>query len=137
MRINWLFVVCAWTALAALYGQTATETVLHSFGNYPWGSDPYGMLTRDSAGNLYGTTYSGGAANLGVVFKLSPSGTYKVLHSFTGGSDGANPCAGVTIGPAGNLYGTTNRGGSANAGVVYEVDASGAGDGALQLHRRR
>lgn len=120
-----LCVLGGWAAMGAARAQTATETVLHSFGNFPYGSEPYGTLTRDSNGNLYGTAYSGGASNLGVVFKLSPSGSYQVLHSFTGGSDGANPYAGVTIGPTGDLYGTTNRGGTADAGVVYKIDASG------------
>ena len=73
-------------------------------------------MIRDSAGNLYGTTTGGGAANAGVVYKLDTTGQETVLYSFTGGADGANPDAGVIRDSAGNLYGTTTDGGTANCG---------------------
>ncbi len=76
-----------------------------------WPAMPTGIST--------GTTYLGGTANLGVVFKLH-AGTYQTLHSFQGGSDGANPYAGVTLDSSGNVYGTTYLGGAANAGTVYK-----------------
>ncbi len=78
-------------------------------------------LARDSAGNLYGTTSEGGASGAGVVFKVNTSGNETVLHTFTGGADGGYPYAGVTLGPEGNLYGTTASGGQTNTGVVYEI----------------
>lgn len=118
---------CAVGAMAAIGiagAQTAAETVIHTFGNFPWGANPYSTLVRDAGGNVYGTTYQGGAANLGVVFRLSASG-YKLLYSFQGGSDGANPYAGVALDSGGNLYGTTYQGGAANAGVVYKLEPSG------------
>jgi uncharacterized repeat protein (TIGR03803 family) len=62
---------------------------------------------------------------LGVVYKLDPTGHQTVLHSFTGGADGGSPYAGVIRDAAGNLYGTTNLGGTANAGVVYKLDPTG------------
>jgi uncharacterized repeat protein (TIGR03803 family) len=68
---------------------TGTETVLHSFTGGADGGNPYAGVIRDPAGNLYGTTYSGGASGQGVVFKLDTTGTETVLHSFTGGADGA------------------------------------------------
>jgi uncharacterized repeat protein (TIGR03803 family) len=80
---------------------------------------------RDPAGNLYGTTTAGGAQNAGVVYKVHTSGQETVLHTFTGGADGDHPSAGVILDSAGNLYGTTYWGGTANAGVVYDLDASG------------
>ncbi|MGO9518613.1 MAG: choice-of-anchor tandem repeat GloVer-containing protein [Candidatus Korobacteraceae bacterium] len=85
---------------------------------------PWGTLTLDGAGNLYGTTVCDGANNAGNVFELSPSGgggwTYSSLHDFTGGNDGRRAYGNVTIDPAGNLYGTASRGGTHDNGVIWE-----------------
>jgi uncharacterized repeat protein (TIGR03803 family) len=87
----------------------------------------------DAAGNLYGTTYIGGAYDLGSVFKLEAAGSESVLYSFKGSSDGEYPYSGVVIDNAGNLYGTTagfcnsitcGAGASGN-GTVYKLDPSG------------
>jgi uncharacterized repeat protein (TIGR03803 family) len=99
--------------------------MLHSFTGSDGGS-PVAGLIFDGAGNLYGTTTTGGASSgyAGTVFKLTLSGsrwTETLLHSFTGGNDGADPYAGVVFDQAGNLYGTTLRGGAHGAGVVFEV----------------
>jgi uncharacterized repeat protein (TIGR03803 family) len=92
-----------------------TATVLYSFcslDNCADGREPGGGLVRDSAGNLYGTTYFGGVYRncngeaCGVVFKLDSSGRETVLHSFTGGADGAGPEGDLVMDKAGNLYGT-------------------------------
>jgi uncharacterized repeat protein (TIGR03803 family) len=80
---------------------------------------------RDPAGNLYGTTRSGGSANAGVVYKVDAAGHEKILYNFTGGPDGGFPAAGVILDPAGNLYGTTYGGGTGNVGVVYKLDTAG------------
>jgi uncharacterized repeat protein (TIGR03803 family) len=101
------------------------QTVLYSFTGGADGRLPYGGLIRDSAGNLYGTTYEGGTAGDGVVFKLDTAGRETVLYSFTGGADGGHPFAGVIQDSAGNLYGTASQGGTAGAGVVYKLDTSG------------
>jgi uncharacterized repeat protein (TIGR03803 family) len=100
------------------------QTVLHNFTGGADGLYPAGLI-RDSSGNLYGTTYQGGAVNAGVVYKLDPAGHETVLYNFTGGTDGGSPYAGVIRDSAGNLYGTTYQGGTANAGVVYKPDAAG------------
>jgi uncharacterized repeat protein (TIGR03803 family) len=71
------------------------------------GGTPEAPLIRDSAGNLYGTTYAGGAFNFGTVFKLDKTGNETVLHSFTGGTDGAYPQEALILSDS-NLYGTTN-----------------------------
>lgn len=95
---------------------TWAETVLHNFGKGTDGTQPQGALIHDAESNLYGTTTYGGTSWLdngwnGIVFELSPKSgggwTYTVLHNFTGGSDGANPFAGVTMDASGNLYGVT------------------------------
>jgi hypothetical protein len=103
-----------------------TETVLYSFPTSKQGYFPWGDLVFDGAGNLYGATDFGGGKGTtcdpyyqycGTVFKLSPpkkkSGkwTVKVLHSFAGGEDGANPNGGLVLDSNGNVYGTTYIGG--------------------------
>jgi uncharacterized repeat protein (TIGR03803 family) len=106
------------------------ETVLYSFTNGADGSHPRGTLSRDPAGNLYGTATFGGstACNLGcgTAFKLGANGKLTVLHSFTGGADGANPYGGLTRDAAGNLYGTTANGGVPGQGVVFRMDRTGS-----------
>jgi uncharacterized repeat protein (TIGR03803 family) len=105
------------------------ETVLYSFKGGADGGSPEGNLVRDSKGNLYGTTFSGGNSvgtpgctdGCGTVFQLAPSGVETVLYSFTGGVDGGYPFTGVIRDTAGNLYGTTPYGGSANFGTVFEL----------------
>jgi uncharacterized repeat protein (TIGR03803 family) len=101
--------------------------VLYSFAGGADGLYPYARLARDRQGNLYGTTYQGGIgtcqSNLGcgVVFKLAPDGTERVLYSFTGGSDGGSPVGGVVLDSQGNLYGTTYYGGAHGYGTVFKV----------------
>jgi uncharacterized repeat protein (TIGR03803 family) len=107
------------------------ETILYNFTGANDGSGPqYGNLTFDSAGNIYGTTVAGGAHDNGVVFKLSRSDgawTESVLYSFSGRPDGAHPASGVTFDSAGNLYGTTQQGGTENYGTIYQLTPSGSG----------
>src|ERR1022692_316503 len=86
------------------------ETVLYSFTGGADGGNPEAGVNRDSSGNLYGTTFYGGSANAGVVFKVDPSGEETVLYSFTGGAAGGNPPGGVISASSGNLYGTTPTG---------------------------
>jgi hypothetical protein len=111
------------------------ETILHNFtGGASDGSNPLAGVTLDSAGNIYGTTAWGGSvgnggSGYGTVFELSPSSggtwTENILYAFTGGSDGWYPSASVILDQAGNVYGTTYWGGSANCyrgcGVVFKL----------------
>ena len=97
-----------------------TEHVLHAFKGGKDGAGPTASLTFDAAGNLYGTTYSGGAHRNGVVFKLDASHRFSVIHAFTN-QQGANPYAGLTFDASGDLCGTTVNGGSANDGVVFKL----------------
>jgi uncharacterized repeat protein (TIGR03803 family) len=107
-------------ALTPASGGGWTMTTIYSFIGPPGdGNLPLDALVVDATGSLYGTTYFGGANKLGTVFKLAPvSGggwTESVLFSFPGGSNGRNPFCGVTLDPAGNLYGTAVR------GIVFEI----------------
>ncbi|MGA2593138.1 MAG: choice-of-anchor tandem repeat GloVer-containing protein [Bryobacteraceae bacterium] len=110
---------------------TWTHSVLHSFTGTPDGSTLYATPVLDSAGNLYGTTYTGGTHNKGTVFTITSAAgggwTERVLYSFKGGSDGANPMAPVTFDQNGNLYGTTEAGGTANCGTAYRLTPNQTG----------
>jgi uncharacterized repeat protein (TIGR03803 family) len=101
-------------------------TVVYSFAGGNDGQAPYAGLVRDSAGNLYGTTYFGGGSGYGTVFKVDPTGKKTVLHNFTGGIDGAFPLSmdgRLLLDAAGNLYGTTDGGGI--GGTVFKMDPTG------------
>ncbi|HTQ57831.1 MAG TPA: choice-of-anchor tandem repeat GloVer-containing protein [Bryobacteraceae bacterium] len=100
-----------------------TEAVIHTFEDVD-GATPYGTPVLDAAGNLFGTTYAGGAYNRGVVYALTPSAgawTFHALHNFRGSPDGANTLTGVILGPRGTLFGTTTSGGTASCGIAYEL----------------
>jgi uncharacterized repeat protein (TIGR03803 family) len=107
------------------------ETILYRFMGGSDGSDPQAGVVIGPGGALYGTTYSGGTSTCpsgcGTVFQLTPpasSGapwTETILHTFTGGSDGANPQGGVAIGSGGKIYGTTTSGGTFNNGTVFSL----------------
>jgi uncharacterized repeat protein (TIGR03803 family) len=122
-------------ALAAIFALAAigmpsaaaqTYTVLHTFTGSPEdGAYPYARLTLGPAGNLYGATEGGGESGFGTVFKLDPSGTETLLHSFTGGADGSSPRAQLIRDSRGYLYGTTAEGGASEAGIVFKLDTAG------------
>lgn len=116
-----------------------TDTTIYTFtGNKGDGAVPYASVIFDGEGNLYGTTIGGGTGDGkgnnqdGTVFELTPPNggtgpwTETVLYSFTGLADGANPFAGVIFDSHGNLYGTTNGGGS-DFGVVFELSPPSGG----------
>ena len=87
-------------------------------------------LIFDNAGNLYGVAILGGTYDFGVVFELTPSGsgwTKTILYNFTGGNDGAYPFGGLIFDSAGNLYGSTNYGGSGGGGTIFELSPYGGG----------
>jgi len=100
-------------------------TALASF-NGTDGQTPDGGLIRDNSGNLYGTTYQGGASGDGTVFELAQgSGTITTLASFNG-TNGAQPVTGLIRDSSGNLYGTTEGGGPSSYGTVFDL-AQGSG----------
>jgi len=105
-----------------------TERVLYMFGGSD-GANPLAGLITDASGNLYGTTYQGGGGGAtcqtyfggcGTAFKLSHTGKFTVLHSFTGGADGGWLFAPLAIDAKGNLYGTANIGGIGD-GTVFKI----------------
>jgi uncharacterized repeat protein (TIGR03803 family) len=104
---------------------TQMDSVLHSFTGAPDGSSPVTGLIQGTDGNFYGTTSAGGTHNDGTVFVVTPGGTETVLYSFAGGSDGANPQAGLILGSDGNFYGTTASGGTDNLGTVFKITSGG------------
>jgi hypothetical protein len=108
-------------------GNGWTETIIYSFMGIPDGYYPYSGLVVDSNGNLFGTTYYGGVYGYGTVYKLTyvPQAGWKetTLYSFTGGSEGGYPYAGLTLDSSGNLYGATREGPQGSA--VFELSPSG------------
>jgi uncharacterized repeat protein (TIGR03803 family) len=108
--------------------------MLYSFTGSGDGALPWAGMIADASGNLYGTTYGGGADGQGTVFQLTPSGTLNILHSFTG-SDGTYPSGDLIADAAGNLYGTTALGGANTScpgacGTVFELTVPASFTGA-------
>jgi uncharacterized repeat protein (TIGR03803 family) len=105
--------------------QAQSFSVIYNFTGGSDGGNPLAGLTTDAAGNFVGTTSAGGTSGAGTVFKVTAEGKEMVLHSFTGGTDGANPQASLVMDAAGNLYGTTYAGGTSGAGTVFKVTEKG------------
>lgn len=112
-----------------------TESILHSFGSSVGdGYCPAGPLAFDKDWNLYGTTTCGGTFGWGTVFELAQNSSGQwdesVLYSFRGSlaGDGELPFAGPTLDEAGNIFGTTGRGGPDDGGTVFELSRKPSGD---------
>jgi uncharacterized repeat protein (TIGR03803 family) len=103
-----------------------TLTTLHDFGANRDGQNPQAGVVFDQQGNLYGTTIGAVNGN-GIVYSLTPPEgggapwTESVLHKFAGQPDGAVPVCSLTISPSGDLFGTTEEGGTHNMGTVFGV----------------
>lgn len=136
LKIATVCLSLAWFTLPA----TASIQPIFSFTNPP--ANPYGSLVQGQDGNFYGTSYNGGSTGNGTIFRTTTNGAWTIIHSFTatifggivfgggGGdvytnADGANPYAGLVMGPDGNFYGTTYSGGSSGNGTVFEVTTNG------------
>src|SRR6266481_5640859 len=124
-NIKNLFLVPALIAGVGLI-QAGRVTAQTSIAINSDGANPNAGLIL-SGNTLYGTTAAAGSASKGTVFAVNTDGTdFRILHSFTGGSDGAHPWAGLIV--SGNtLYGTAYSGGSSGRGTVFAVKTDGTG----------
>ncbi|MGA8763274.1 MAG: choice-of-anchor tandem repeat GloVer-containing protein [Candidatus Sulfotelmatobacter sp.] len=103
---------------------TGNETVLYSFDANGDGENPFGGVVTDGKGHFYGTTLLSGTVGFGSVFEVDYRGDFRVLYSFTYGSDGGHPTSGLLRDPTGNLYGTTQDGAN-GFGTVFKIDPNG------------
>ena len=121
-------VVIAFCAATAILSPAQTYTNLFSFNGTNGQNPENDPLVQGVDGNFYGATYYGGAYTWGLIFKITPDGTLTTLYSFCprkGCLDGNDP-EGVIVGPNGNLYGTTEGGGTNGGyGTVFEITPAG------------
>jgi uncharacterized repeat protein (TIGR03803 family) len=125
---NTMFIILTLIVFGTL--APAKETVLYTFTGGGDGNGPNSPLIFDNAGNLYGTTVTGGANGNGTVFELTPSGSgwmETVLYSFVDASDGIIPIGGLLLDEKGNLYGLTQQGGAAGYGTAFELSPHSGG----------
>jgi uncharacterized repeat protein (TIGR03803 family) len=116
-------VFAVFSALMLAMATPALGQTVYNFANPPDAYGPKCNLVVDTAGNMYGTTFSGGTHNLGAVFMLTPTGTESVIYSFAGGVDGSHPVGGLARDKkTGNLYGATVFGGTTNNGTVFKLN---------------
>jgi len=124
LRLGVLSLLAAAGALAQTYTDLATFNGAN--GSNPQASAP---LIQGTDGNLYGTTFGGGAYASGTIFQVTPAGTITDIYSFTYCSDpscdGANPAGGLVLGADGNFYGVTENGGFNYAGTVFQLTPTG------------
>ncbi len=115
---------------SSLFLRAQTLTVLHSFTGNADGAFPYGGVVLDHAGNLYGTTATGGRQKHGTIYQIDSSGNFATLHQFDM-HDGCESMASLLLDDAGNLYGTTYLCGSSTVGTVFELQKFGEEFGKL------
>jgi uncharacterized repeat protein (TIGR03803 family) len=119
------------TVFSVITNQPGSFSILHYFSNPVNGTNSDGAYSFAglvlSGTNLYGTTFGGGTYGNGVVFAVSTNDLFFTnLYSFTGGSDGSGPHAGLTL--SGNtLYGTTSAGGTSSNGTLFAININGSG----------
>lgn len=124
---------CRLTAIVLLFlasqlnqANAAAVQVLHTFTGDPDGAQPEATLIGGIDSNFYGTAFAGGPGNRGTIFRITPSGTFHSLYTFTGADDGGNPMAGLIQASDSNFYGTASTGGLGGDGILYRVNSSGA-----------
>ena len=111
--------VCKSTASGAF-------TLVYTFNAANDGANPQAALVQGGDGNFYGTSWIGGTNGNGTVFKISVTGRFSLLYTFSGSSDGGSPQGALVQGSDGNFYGTTDYGGTNNVGTIFKISAGGA-----------
>ena len=109
---------------------TGVFTSLYQFaGGQPGatdGSNPFSGLIQGPDGNFVGTTYAGGSADeRGTIFSITPGGALTTLYRFTGGADGSNPTAALTLDQRGDFFGVTSTNGSGGGGTIFQLNVHG------------
>ncbi len=117
---------CGSSGCGVVFQLTPTaENVLHDFVGGRDGFGPGGGVTFDSSGDLFGTTPDGGAHSQGIVYEITRKGHERIVHAFTGGSDGGVGSLGLLLLESGSLYGVTEEGGAHSAGTVFRLTRAG------------
>jgi len=112
-------------------GGTWNQTVIHAFTGGDDGSGPGARVTVDRGGNVYGMTPTGGTYGVGTIYKIRPhagSWDFQVIHTFTGGADGASGSAGRMLLELNRLYGAATVGGLYGSGVVFKLTPTAFGE---------
>lgn len=117
------------------FRETLTGSVftLYGFTDGYDGANPYGSLIQSTNGFFYGTTLQAGTNGYGTIYRMAPGGSLTALYSYTGGTEGGNPYAGLILANDGNFYGTTYGGGADSLGAVFKMTAKGAVTGLYQF----
>jgi uncharacterized repeat protein (TIGR03803 family) len=103
------------------WSPTGTGAVLHAFGNTDGHHPDFGVFSAGCAGNLYGMTYAGGGADMGIVFKVAARVKETIVYGFTGGADMGFPESGLIEGKAGHFYATTGGNPPHTYGTVFKL----------------
>nr|WP_317046582.1 choice-of-anchor tandem repeat GloVer-containing protein [Adhaeribacter arboris] len=105
---------------------SGTLTVLRNFDNINDGRYPLSTLVKGIDNNFYGTSQQGGLFNSGTIFKITPGGTFTVLHNLDYVNDGGQPKGSLVQGSDGSFYGLTPEGGFFNSGTIFKISSSGS-----------
>jgi uncharacterized repeat protein (TIGR03803 family) len=116
--------------LAQIWSAVLSDTNTIDGGSVSTGGNPFSGMVTGSDGAFYGTTFNGGANADGIIYRITASGSFSVIYSFTGGNDGAHPYGPLVVSTGtatpGLMYGTAETGGTGGSGVVYSVTTSGS-----------